>query len=100
MISTASAIDFWSATEISHDRHERLVEHAAIRQISDQSAECLVQSWDQRMRCRARMTWNTVCVGGKIQVVVPAGVIHGDKGDAALDQSAGKEALLADVVAA
>mgnify|MGYP007004219195 FL=1 len=46
------------------------------------------------------MTWNTVCVGGEIQVVVPAGVIHGDKGDAALDQSAGKEALLADVVAA
>ena len=52
------------------------------------------------MRCRARITWNTVCVGRKIQMVVPAGVINGNKGDTALDQSAGKEALLTDVVTA
>ena len=99
MVPAAGCVDLRRATEFGHDDYQRLVEHPALIEVLDQSAECLVETGNQGMSALVlgvpRMA---VRVGREIHMIVPAGVVHRHERDATLDQSPGQEALLADVV--
>ena len=40
----------------------------------------------------------TVCISRQIKMVIPTGIVHGDKRDSSFDQPPGQQALLTNVI--